>query len=128
MDSENRDKTVAEPATIQYVVYESAMARNERSTKQLIEHHDKTNKRLITIIIILIVFLFGTNGIWIIRDLQYNYADLEVTADGNANANYIGGDMDGDINNGGKNQSENQDKKDGSERQENQGEGESESG
>ena len=119
MDSQERDKTVAEPATIQYVVYESAMARNERSTKQLIEHHDKTNKRLIAIIIILIIFLFGTNGIWLIRDMQYDYADYEVTADGNANANYIGGDMDGDINNGGKNQSENQDEKNGSERQEN---------
>jgi len=54
------------------------------------------------IIIILIVLLAATNGAWLIAWNQYDYSSseskVEVKADGDSNANYVGGN--GDITNG----------------------------
>ena len=105
MDSEKCDKTVT---SIPYVVFESCQARNERHIK-----------RLTIIIVFLIALLFISNAIWIWYEASFDYADYEVSADDNSNANFIGGDMEGDINKGGKNKSEDENKTDGSEGQEN---------
>lgn len=69
--------------TIPYVVYESA-----------IEKEDRQQKRLVVIIIILIALLFASNAIWIIAWNSYEYVEEEtwVHAEGEGNANYIGED------------------------------------
>lgn len=58
------------------------------------------------IIIILIVLLAATNGAWLIAWNQYDYTSdskVDIHADGDSNANYVGGN--GEINNGGKDNS-----------------------
>ena len=67
------------------------------------------------IIIILIVLLALTNGAWLYAWNQYDYSSSEtqqvdIKADGDSNANYVGGN--GEINNGGKNNSNNDKNKD----------------
>lgn len=65
------------------------------------------------IIIILIVLLALTNGAWLYAWNQYDYASdskVDIRADGDSNANYIGGD--GDITNGGENNNNSDKKKD----------------
>lgn len=64
------------------------------------------------IIIILIVLLAATNGAWLYAWNQYDYSSSEsrvdIQADGDSNANYIGND--GDITNGGKDNSSKENK------------------
>lgn len=81
------------PASVPYVVHESAMARAERHTKALI-----------LVIVLLIVLFVGTNIGWLIYEAQFEVVDeatteTTVTQD-NASGynNYIGND--GDIVNG----------------------------
>ena len=72
---------------------------------------DERNDRWRNIIIILlIVLLVVTNAMWLWAWNQYEYVDgysVEMNADDGSDANYIGGN--GEINNGGKDQS-NEDK------------------
>lgn len=72
--------------SVSYIVYESALARAERSVK-----------RLWVAILVLIVFLVGTNGAWLWYESRFE--DVVITQE-NADGynNYIGND--GDINNG----------------------------
>lgn len=84
-----------EKIMIPYIAFESVQARNERHFK-----------RLWITIIILAIMLFASNALWIWFIYGTDYETYEITADDNSNANYIGGDMDGDINNGGENKSE----------------------
>lgn len=72
--------------SVSYIVYESALARAERSVK-----------RLWIAILVLIVFLVGTNGAWLWYESRFE--DVVITQE-NADGynNYIGND--GDINNG----------------------------
>ena len=74
---------------IPFIVYESAMARAERHAR-----------RLTIVLIMTIVFLFVSNGLWLYNWIQYDYtSDTTVTVDGaEGTANYIGND--GDIING----------------------------
>lgn len=83
------DKTL----TVPYIVYEGSQAR-----------HERTVKRLILVIILLAVMVFATNALWLYVWNQYDYVD-EATQDieldaGEGNANYIGRDLNGEINNG----------------------------
>lgn len=75
--------------SIPYAAHESITARNERTIKRLI----------ITIIVLVIAFL-ANNAIWINAWCQYDYTSEEVIVDSSdgGNANYIG--QDGDIHNG----------------------------
>lgn len=69
---------------VPFVVYESAMTRNERSFK-----------RLIIALIVTIVLLFLTNIAWLFYFNQYEFTttDTDVTVDGKqGTANYIGED------------------------------------
>ena len=83
---ENRE-TMPEP--VSYIVFEGAMARNER-----------TIKRLIIGLIIAVVLMFASNGVWLYAWMQYDYKDDTITVDSKdgGNANYIGAN--GDIHNG----------------------------
>ena len=80
------------PASVPYVVHESAMARAERHTKALI-----------WVIVLLIVLLVGSNGAWLWYENQFEVVEETtetiITQD-NADGynNYIGND--GDIVNG----------------------------
>ena len=81
------------PASVPYVVHESAMARAERHTSALI-----------WVIVLLIVLLDGSNGAWLWYENQFEVVEettteTTVTQD-NADGynNYIGND--GDIVNG----------------------------
>lgn len=73
---------------VPYIVYEGVQARQER-----------TIKRLITVIIIVLCMLFATNAMWLYMWNQYDYVDEEyddIDIDGGqGNANYIGGDLNG---------------------------------
>lgn len=78
---------------IPYIVFESTTARMERSMK-----------RLTIALIISIVAIFASNALWLYAWCQYDYSSsetstVEIQADGNSNANFIGND--GDINSGG---------------------------
>lgn len=78
---------------VPYIVYESAQARQER-----------TIKRLIIVIIIVLSMLFASNAIWAYIWSQYDYAaeiqQVDLTANDDSNNNYIGRDLNGEINNG----------------------------
>ena len=80
------------PASVPYVVHESAMARAERHTKALV-----------WVIVLLIVLLVGSNVGWLIYEAQFEVVEETtetiITQD-NADGynNYIGND--GDIVNG----------------------------
>ena len=79
------------PASVPYVVHESAMARAERHTKSLV-----------WVIALLIVLLVVTNAGWLIYNSQFEVVEETTTTITQDNAdgynNYIGND--GDIVNG----------------------------
>lgn len=79
------------PASVPYVVHESAMARAERQTKSLV-----------WVIVFLIVLLVGSNVGWLIYENSFEDVntteEVIVDAEDNGTANYIGND--GDIYNG----------------------------
>lgn len=73
---------------VPYIVYESAIAREERQ-----------QKRLVIVIVILVFLLFMTNAVWLYFWNQYDYVEESVDVDSDHGiANYIGND--GDITNG----------------------------
>ena len=79
------------PASVPYVVHESAMSRAERHTKALV-----------WVIVLLIVLLVGSNGAWLWYENQFEVIEETTTTITQDNAdgynNYIGND--GDIVNG----------------------------
>lgn len=74
---------------IPFIVFESSMARLER-----------TIKRLVIAVIFCAVLTFTSNALWLLAWTSYDYSGTEtVTVDGkDGTANYIGND--GDITNG----------------------------
>ena len=75
---------------VPYIVYESAMARNERSIK-----------RLFVALLIAIILLVASNGFWLFAWTQYDYSSEERYVEVDASdgiANYVG--ENGVINNG----------------------------
>ena len=64
---------------VSYIVFEGTIARLER-----------TIKRLIIVIVLLIVLFFATNALWIYEWNQYEYSDVTVDSQDGGNANYIG--------------------------------------
>lgn len=75
------------------------MSRIAFERMQSKEERDSHWKNII--IIILIVLLVVTNAMWLVAWNQYDYVDdysVDMQADGDSNANYIGNN--GDINNG----------------------------
>ena len=85
--------------SIPYIVYESSEAK-----------HERTVKRLITLLAVTIFLMFATNIFWMLIFCSYDYAgtDTETTVEAAyGTANYIG--QDGDITYG-TNNSENKDK------------------
>lgn len=83
------------PASVPYVVYESATAREERHTKSLV-----------LVIVLLIVLLVGSNGAWLWYNSQFEtviettetiFEDVaQESAEGSNNI--VGGDMIGETN------------------------------
>lgn len=53
---------------VPYIVYEGEQAR-----------HERTIRRLITIIIICIALIFASNAIWLYAWMQYDYSSEDVT-------------------------------------------------
>ena len=73
---------------VPYIVHEAELARAER-----------TAKRLWITILLLIVLLVGTNGLWIWYESQFQYYQTtqEVTQESNHGDNsFIGGDVGGE--------------------------------
>ena len=64
----NHCGTTNAPASVPYVVHESAMARAERHTKALI-----------WVIVLLIVLLVGTNAGWLIYESQFEVVEETTT-------------------------------------------------
>lgn len=85
----NNCGTNSTPASVPYVVHESAMARAERHTKALVG-----------VIVLLIVLLVGSNGAWLWYENSFEEVvttteeDIIVDAEDNGTANYIGNDGD----------------------------------
>lgn len=78
---------------VPYIIYESSLVR-----------HDKTNKRLWILCIILIITLVLTNLAWVIYESQFEtiektYAEIEQQADGDSNNYIIGGNYGGETEN-----------------------------
>lgn len=78
-----------ETKEIPYIVYEGTMARMER-----------TVKRLIWVVVLLVVLLFASNAIWLYEWNQYEYTEVVVDSKDGGNANYLAAGADGVINNG----------------------------
>lgn len=81
--------------SVPYIVYESAQARHERSSK-----------RMLIALVVAIVMLFASNLVWLYAWFSYDYTSEVVTVESVADgdANYIGND--GDIYNDGESGSE----------------------
>ena len=83
------------PASVPYVVHESAMARAER-----------TQKSLVWVIVLLIVLLVGSNGAWIWYESTMETVEETITTiedvvqeSAEGSNNIVGGDMIGETNN-----------------------------
>ena len=84
------------PASVPYVVHESAMARAERHTKALI-----------WVIVLLIVLLVGSNGAWLWYENQFEVVEETITTfedvvqeSAEGSNNIVGGDfVNGEANN-----------------------------
>lgn len=66
---------------IPYIVYEQSETR-----------HERTIKRLVLALIIAIILMFASNGLWLYCWMQYDYStesSVEVESE-DGNANYIG--------------------------------------
>lgn len=88
---EEKSKAEAYKDPVPYIVYESTMARFER-----------TIRRLIIVIAIAVVVIFASNMAWLYAWNMYDYESASVIVDGesNGNANYMGSGASGTINNG----------------------------
>ena len=75
------------PREVPYIVYESSMGRAERIIK-----------RLIIALIVAVILIFASNGLWLWYFSGFDVESYELTTDDGGNANYIGND--GDIYNG----------------------------
>lgn len=73
---------------VPYVVYESTMARLERSIK-----------RLIILLTATILMLFASNMAWLYVWNQYEYSSVVVDSKDGGSANYLEAGMNGVINN-----------------------------
>ena len=82
---------------VPYIVYESESAR-----------HERTVKRLIVALILTVILMVGTNLAWLYVFNQYDISSEEITVEGedSANANYMGANASGVINNERKSTSE----------------------
>lgn len=78
---------------VPFIVYEGTIARFER-----------TIRRMVIVIILLIVAFFATNALWIYEWNQYDYKDVTVDSRDGGNANYVGAS--GVINNNAEDKSE----------------------
>lgn len=77
-----------EDKNVPYIVYEGTMARFER-----------TIKRLIIALVIAVLLIFASNGLWLYEWCQYDYSNISVDSEDGGNANYLQAGMDGVINN-----------------------------
>ena len=83
----NCESCTHRPDPVPFAVHESAMARMER-----------TIRRLWILLIVLVVFLVGSNALWIWYESQFEDVYTEITQENDRGFNsYIGND--GDINN-----------------------------
>ena len=91
----NNCGTESTNVNVPYVVHEATVARQERQSK-----------RLWIALIVAIALMFLTNMIWVGVFSSYDYSSEEIIVDAedSGNANYIG--QDGNIYNGGLDQSE----------------------
>lgn len=93
MDKEkntNKLPELQDKTAVPFFVYETEVARNERTTK-----------RLIIALVIAIILIFASNAAWLYAWTQYDYTSEEVTysQDGEGINNINTGEQ-GDINNG----------------------------
>ena len=92
----NNCGTNSTPASVPYVVHESAMARAERHTKALV-----------WVIVLLIVLLVGSNGAWLWYENQFEVVEETITTfedvvqeGAEGSNNIVGGDfVNGEANN-----------------------------
>lgn len=98
MEKCNGCKKNESTCTVQYIVYESAMERNERNFK-----------RLWALIIILVMLLVASNALWLWHSQQFERAETITTTQTveqdaeNGSNHFIGGNVYGETENYGNN-------------------------
>jgi hypothetical protein len=86
----NSCNTEKSPASVPYVVHESAMARAERQTKSLV-----------WVIVLLIVLLVGTNVGWLVYESQFEVVEETTTETVTYDVIQEGADTNNSVINGG---------------------------
>lgn len=76
-------------ATIPLIAHQLDMAKFER-----------TVKRLIFALVLVVILLFATNAMWLYEWSQYDYSDVTVDSLDGGNANYLQAGANGAITNG----------------------------
>ena len=74
MENLEKNQIVDESQPVPYIVHEGSMARMERS-----------NKRLLAVVILLIVLLVGSNIGWIVYEAQFEEMTVTQTTDSSPN-------------------------------------------
>ena len=81
--------TFTDDNRVPFVVFEGTIARFER-----------TIKRLVILIAVTILLLFASNALWLYEWNLYDYQEITVDSQDGSNANYMGANASGVINNG----------------------------
>lgn len=74
--------------TVPYLVYESTIARLER-----------TIRRLIIVVILAVILLAATNALWLYEWTQYDYSSVEINTEDGGDSSYLKAGANGIINN-----------------------------
>jgi hypothetical protein len=76
-------------ATIPLIAHQLDMAKFERTTK-----------RLIIALVLVVILLFASNAMWLYEWCQYDYSDVTIDSQDGGNANYLQAGANGAITNG----------------------------
>lgn len=109
MDSQERNKTIREEGISKFA-FERVEAAYERNLKRLLIIIFVLLAMLTAAIAGFIITIQIVNNKWLNMFAEYDFESYELDADGGSIAAYAGDTIEGDINNGGKNKSPEDDK------------------
>lgn len=100
MHQEDNKDYKAEP--VPYIVFESAMAREERKLNNALSREEKKQKNLVVALIVTVVVILLCNAAWLMAWTSYDYVSEEHTVEstGSGHANYVGANASGVFYNG----------------------------
>ena len=98
----NNNEKMEKPAQIPYIVYESEMARVERSKNEEVARHMRDKRNWMIAFFVALALFFATNVGWLIYESQFVTISCQQDGEG---TNIIGDDN--EVNNGAENQNPN---------------------